>query len=134
MALKGGYKIIDFKKNMLSGESVIIPGIYEDIEENYDKVLIASGVGYDSAIYNDEIIAVDVDESNWVIKFHNGDLIITITDDDEVTIAEKTPTFVEAPESASSDGVAGQIAIADGFLYVCVDDNTWQRAAIATWT
>lgn len=134
MALKGGYKIIDFKNNMLSGESIVIPGIYEDIEENYDKVLIASGVGYDSAIYNDEIIAVDVDESNWIIKFHNGDFIITITDDDEVTIAEKTPTFVDAPASASADGVAGQIAIADGFLYVCVDEDTWQRVAIATWS
>jgi hypothetical protein len=38
-----------------------------------------------------------------------------------------------APSAANSTGTAGQIAYADGFLYVCVDTNEWQRVAIATW-
>ena len=39
-----------------------------------------------------------------------------------------------APASASASGVAGQIAYADGYLYVCVATDTWQRVAIATWS
>ena len=38
-----------------------------------------------------------------------------------------------APASASASGVPGQIAFADGFIYVCVDVNTWQRAALSTF-
>lgn len=37
------------------------------------------------------------------------------------------------PASAAATGVAGQIAYASGFLYVCVATDTWQRVAIATW-
>lgn len=38
-----------------------------------------------------------------------------------------------APATASSTGVLGEIRIVNGFIYVCVATNTWQRAAIATW-
>lgn len=37
------------------------------------------------------------------------------------------------PAAANSAGTAGDIAWANGFLYVCVATNTWQRVAIATW-
>jgi len=40
---------------------------------------------------------------------------------------------VAAPAAANSTGTAGQIAYEDGFLYVCVATDTWQRVAIATW-
>lgn len=40
---------------------------------------------------------------------------------------------VAVPASAGAAGVAGSIAYASGFLYVCVAANTWQRVAIATW-
>jgi hypothetical protein len=42
-------------------------------------------------------------------------------------------TTTTAPGSASSTGVAGQIAYANGFIYVCVATNTWQRAALSTF-
>jgi hypothetical protein len=38
-----------------------------------------------------------------------------------------------APTSATDTGTAGEIRYANGFLYVCVATNTWQRVAIATW-
>jgi hypothetical protein len=37
------------------------------------------------------------------------------------------------PASATAAGVAGQIATAAGFIYVCTATNTWVRAALATW-
>lgn len=37
------------------------------------------------------------------------------------------------PASAAATGEAGTITWADGFVYVCVATNTWQRAAIVTW-
>jgi hypothetical protein len=40
---------------------------------------------------------------------------------------------IAAPLSASSPGIAGQIAYGNGFIYVCVATNTWQRAPLATW-
>jgi len=38
-----------------------------------------------------------------------------------------------APATASSTGTTGEIRIVNGFIYVCVATNTWQRAAISTW-
>jgi hypothetical protein len=38
-----------------------------------------------------------------------------------------------APSSASDTGTLGEIRIVNGFIYICVATNTWQRAAIATW-
>jgi hypothetical protein len=40
---------------------------------------------------------------------------------------------VTAPTSATSNGVAGQIATDANYIYVCTATNTWKRAAIATW-
>ena len=41
------------------------------------------------------------------------------------------PTRV--PASANAAGVAGTVTWGDGFVYVCIATNTWQRAALATW-
>lgn len=38
-----------------------------------------------------------------------------------------------APATAASSGTLGEIRIVNGFIYVCVATNTWQRAAISTW-
>lgn len=38
-----------------------------------------------------------------------------------------------APGSASASGASGTITWDSGFVYVCVSDNTWKRAALTTW-
>lgn len=40
---------------------------------------------------------------------------------------------VSAPGTASSTGLAGQIAYDSSYIYVCIAANTWKRAAIASW-
>jgi hypothetical protein len=50
-------------------------------------------------------------------------------------LADSNPvvTSVAAPATKTAAGKAGQIAYAAGFVYVCVADNKWQRAALADW-
>ena len=39
-----------------------------------------------------------------------------------------------APASSGDFGVVGETRVPnDGYLYVCVATNTWQRVAITTW-
>lgn len=38
-----------------------------------------------------------------------------------------------APVSATAPGTIGEIKFTDNHIYVCVDDNTWRRVAIATF-
>jgi hypothetical protein len=45
----------------------------------------------------------------------------------------KVGPWVAVPSTATSTGVAGQMAYASGFLYVCVATNTWKRTALASW-
>ena len=37
----------------------------------------------------------------------------------------------ETPESSSSAGHAGQIAISPDYMYACVDADTWKRVALS---
>lgn len=41
--------------------------------------------------------------------------------------------LVPAPASATAVGEKGQLATDGAYLYVCIDTNTWERVAIATW-
>ena len=38
-----------------------------------------------------------------------------------------------APATATSTGIAGQIAYDSGFLYICIQTNVWKRVAISTF-
>lgn len=51
----------------------------------------------------------------------------------QTALNAKMATWVAAPASAASTGVAGSIAYDSGFLYVAVATDTWVRAALATW-
>ena len=42
-------------------------------------------------------------------------------------------TAPQTPSSSSATGTKGTIVWDDGFVYVCVDANTWKRAALSTW-
>lgn len=44
-----------------------------------------------------------------------------------------TAGWVIPPATATSPGTAGQRAYESGYLYVCVNTNTWERVALATW-
>jgi len=37
------------------------------------------------------------------------------------------------PASATASGIKGEIRYANGFIYVCVNTDSWQRVAIAAW-
>lgn len=40
---------------------------------------------------------------------------------------------VAPPASATAPGTAGEISYDSTYFYVCVAENTWRRAATATW-
>ena len=37
------------------------------------------------------------------------------------------------PSLSTSDGIQGQIAYDSNYVYICVANNTWKRAALSTW-
>ncbi|WP_309118207.1 hypothetical protein [Paenibacillus sp.] len=39
----------------------------------------------------------------------------------------------KTPESSSADGKVGELAWDNGYLYICVAENTWKRAALEAW-
>lgn len=52
-----------------------------------------------------------------------------------VQIGGPGDVWVTAPTTTGDAGVAGQKAYdTDGFLYVCIDTNTWVRFAGSTWS
>ena len=49
------------------------------------------------------------------------------------TASANKATVVDPPVLATDTGQPGQIAFDTSFFYVCVSENIWLRAAIATW-
>jgi len=47
--------------------------------------------------------------------------------------ADELRVASDPPATAASAGTTGTITWANGFIYVCVATDTWQRATLATW-
>lgn len=92
--IKGGYKIIDFKGAELSSTAVEVSGIFKQITDKYNKVILVSGVSIDGELKDDAFALLDVNDDGDTITMtltvYGG--AITVTEDDEVTFAaSKTP-------------------------------------------
>lgn len=76
---------------------------------------------------------VDSDHHRSVVIGDNVDS----TDSDQCILGNDTHKlklpFGNAPATASSPGTAGEFRLANGFIYVCVATDTWQRAALTTF-
>ena len=88
MAIKGGYKLIDLKDNKLTvgGEGVTVKGIYNSIENSYNKPLILTGINIGGVERNDIFIDFSVNSGNYVANISTTEKI-TITNADLVTVA-----------------------------------------------
>lgn len=87
MAIKGGYKLIDLKdsKFTVGGDGITIKGIYNSIENSYNKPLIFTGINIDGVEKNDVFVDFAVDSGNYVANISATEKI-TITNADLVTI------------------------------------------------
>ena len=66
-----------------------------------------------------KVYYVDTDSPQWV------DASPPLTQD---RIASSS-----APSSATDTGVPGDIRYDSGYVYICISNNTWKRAALTTW-
>lgn len=46
----------------------------------------------------------------------------------------KTPIPYESIDETGGEGVAGQYAWDENYLYLCVATNTWKRVALSSWS
>lgn len=98
----GGYFILDFKEREFnSGMSMVIDGIYEEIESN-KKALMVSGVVYNGKHYTD-YYAESIVIKGSTFEINGNGITITVNDVDVVSIAPK--------------GAGGNLYDGSGFTY-----------------
>ena len=87
MAIKGGYKLIDLKdsKFTVGGAGITIKGIYNSIENSYNKPLILTGINIGGVEKNDVFVDFNDDSGSYVANISATEKI-TITNADLVTI------------------------------------------------
>lgn len=94
-----------------------------------------SGQSFD---FRNNKIAFDTDSTNTFIKADSSnpesleihaDKDIQLRPDGYVVIYQGGP----APTTASDSGDQGTIVYDDNYLYICVQDDVWKRAALSTW-
>lgn len=87
---------------------------------------------------NGKYVAISAQDSvvanyAWGWPVADGSANSFISTDGAGVLAFRQPASSSAPATASSAGVAGQIAYDSGNLYVCVATNTWVKASLTTW-
>ncbi|WP_375497041.1 hypothetical protein [uncultured Nostoc sp.] len=116
------------------------------------NLILATGTGTGSAVppYIDfqvaNLIASGTTQQSLSSKMRlssNGNLLIGTTSDNAVDKLQvngsirasqyKLSALNTPPASANDTGTVGEIRWANGFVYLCVATNTWQRAALSTW-
>lgn len=86
--IKGGYHIVDFKGINLSTtntDGVTINGIYDSIENSYNKPLLFTGLTIENVEKNDVYESVTIGENTYTVTLYTH--TVTITNDDIVKIA-----------------------------------------------
>lgn len=117
MSQKGGYQILDLKGTALTaGSASTIKGIYETLEGNYHKPVLVSGLVIGDTVYADAYVTFTVSESNYIGKAYGYN--ITITDDDEITVAAETTPIASATALGNVKVGDGLSITADGKLSV----------------
>lgn len=95
----------------------------------------SSGQSFD---FRNNKIAFDVDATNTFIKADNGnpesleihaDQNIQLRPDGYVVIYPGAA----APTNPTDSGDQGSIVYDDNYLYVCIQDDVWKRAALSSW-
>ena len=102
---KGGYKIVDLHDvNLISGETVKIKGVYDQIGKNNRKVLLITGLTIDDVQFNDVFVETirtgdDYLFSVWSTMLDNFAMQydIFVEDNDDVTLRVNTVTGGSSP-------------------------------------
>jgi hypothetical protein len=69
----------------------------------------------------------------WALPNADGSANSFLSTDGAGAWSFKTPARSEAPVTATSIGIAGQIAYDNTHIYVCIAANSWIRADAASW-
>jgi hypothetical protein len=95
-------------------------------------------VGTSLAVFRNGILMAP---DEYTISGNTLTMVTYVYDGDDIEIPSKTilasSTIVtdlgSAPATSTSPGVVGEVRIADGYIYVCISTNQWQRSAMSTW-
>ena len=84
--MNGGYKIINLHNTNFSiGEAQTIKGLYESIENSYNKVLMLAGINIAGVEYNNTFVNFTHENNEYKANVYAN--TITITQEDTITIS-----------------------------------------------
>ena len=102
------------------------------------SVTTSAGGGGASVTISDTAPAASAGDLWW--ESDTGRLKIYYQDTDTTQWVDTNPPLTQdriasssAPSSASDTGVPGDIRYDSSYVYICISNNTWKRAALATW-
>lgn len=91
--LKGGYKIINLKNiDLISATGEIIDGIYEEIESNYNKVILVTGIVKDDIEKADAFVQVTTNGTDFEFIIYGTKVVIS--DDDSIYTEEASGCMI----------------------------------------
>jgi hypothetical protein len=102
------------------------------------SVTTGGGGGGASVTISDTAPAASAGDLWW--ESDTGRLKIYYQDTDTTQWVDTNPPLTQdriasssAPSSATDNGVPGDIRYDSSYVYICISNNTWKRAALATW-
>ena len=142
---------VDYSGNIVASGSLTAGGLtYPTSNGNSGDVLTSNGSGSvtwaaptgggANVTISDTIPAGTPTAGDLWWESDTGRLKVYYTDTDSSQWVDASPPLTQdriasssAPSSASDTGTPGDIRYDSGYVYICISNNTWKRAALATW-
>lgn len=104
----------------------------------------AGGLSSSTSVDVDELTLTNLETDNFKTNVIDTDVDLSADSDTRLATQKATKAYadnvlqnayVTAPALPGSTGIRGQWSYASGYLYQCIDTDTWVRWAVATtWT
>jgi len=114
-------------------------GALDFVSSNCITISNTSSLLFNTSTDNNKFVALVAPASissayiAWALPNADGSANTFLSTDGAGAWSFKTPARSQAPATATSAGVSGQIAYDSTHIYVCIATNSWIRASASTW-
>lgn len=124
-----GYAAVSSNSVTTGSNNIIISSnLVTGIKTGSDNVIIGAPNGLSSSLAGNIILATG---SGSIRAQHDGTgwSMHGVVQSDQFKLSDLNT----APSSSTDTGALGEIRITSGYIYVCIDTDTWVRSALSTW-
>lgn len=141
--------ILHITKDQEATTAIRIDNTFQGTDVAHTALLLYDGIDLEAFFRhnnNTDILELGNNDNTGEVDMYAGGVVMNLDQNRDVNVSNnlkvsgqseaqsfKLSALNTAPASSSDTGTLGEIRIVNGFIYVCVASDTWQRAVLSTF-